>query len=182
MGIVVNGMLTGSMPGPAPEHPLLVAATLRSFILGVVVLGGGLWALAPALRGRWLKGIALCFITIAMGLAAANLVILGSFAGLTSTSGALGGLGTFITSIATLLLSIAAARTPGFSRIGAALMLWVGLTTIPLLVGTPLPVGPGWATDFLAFFTSGAAFVGLGALVWSPAAARRPAEPATASA
>jgi hypothetical protein len=75
-----------------------------------------------------------------------------------------------IASLATLLLGIAAARTPGLPRATAMAMLFIGLTTIPTLILTPLPVGPDWATDFLAFLTSGAAYGALGALVWASSA------------
>jgi hypothetical protein len=34
-------------------------------------------------------------------------------------------------------------------------------------LGTPLPIGPDWATDHLAFLTSGIAYTIAGARLWT---------------
>ncbi len=40
---------------------------------------------------------------------------------------------------------------------------------------TPLPLGPEWATDYLAFLTSGAAYAVVGARLWTEQAMERSA-------
>lgn len=166
--IVVNGALTGSLPNqPDAVSPLALRVGIRLFALSVVVLGLGFWGLAPRLmaRSRWLTVVGLFFTSVAMLMATINLITLSGLAGTPSYSDTLGGLSVMITSLAALLFGIGAVRTPGVGRPATAALLFVGLTTIPTLIFTPLPIGPDWATDFLAFLTSGAAFVALGALL-----------------
>ncbi|HMQ30952.1 MAG TPA: hypothetical protein PKD53_09495 [Chloroflexaceae bacterium] len=166
--IVVNGALTGTLPNqPDAVSPLALRVGIRLFALSVVVLGVGLWALAPrfAARAKWPTRASLLLTSVAMAMTAVNLVTLSGLAGEPSYSDTLGGLSVFVTSLGALLVGAGAARTRGTNRGVTAALLFVGLTTIPTLIMTPLPVGPDWATDFLAFLTSGAAFIALGALV-----------------
>jgi hypothetical protein len=161
--IVVNGVITGTLPNqPDVVSPPFLRIGIRLFALSVVILGIGLWGFAPRLHGRWLKTIGLLLSTVAMIFSAINLVTLSGLVGTPAYSDTLGGLSVMITSLATLLLGIAAARSPGISRTTLAAMFWIGLSTIPILIFTPLPVGPDWATDFLAFLTSGVAYCVLG--------------------
>jgi hypothetical protein len=46
-------------------------------------------------------------------------------------------------------------------------LIVIGIMTLPILLTTPLPIGPGWATDTVAFFLSGIGYtvVGLRMLV-----------------
>ncbi len=102
--------------------------------------------------------------------------IFGSSASLNST---FGGFAAFAASIGTGFLGWAALRAHALSRpLGWALIL-IGLTTIPILFATPLPIGPDWATDFLAFLLSGIAYSFVG-MRMPPA--RQPASEATTSA
>lgn len=165
--LIVNGFLTGTLPSqPDAVSPLFLRIAIRLFALSVIVLGLGFWGFAPRVRSRGLRIAALVVTSIAMAMAAVNNVTLSGLLGTPSYSDTLGGLSVMISSLGALLLGIAAARTPGLGRRIPALMIAIGLSTIPVLIFTPLPIGPDWATDFLAFLTSGAAFVALGASLW----------------
>ena len=49
----------------------------------------------------------------------------------------------------------------------AWILIVIGIVTLPILLLTPLPIGPAWATDTVAFFLSGIGYtvVGLRMLV-----------------
>jgi hypothetical protein len=49
------------------------------------------------------------------------------------------------------------------ARSAALILLCTTILFIPLLFGTPLPFGPEWASDFLAFFVSGIGYTVMGA-------------------
>lgn len=160
--ILVNGALTGSLPSDNdPRLPLYLRIGLRLFVLAIPILNIGLTALAARLwtRSRTLTIAAGLFMTIAIALSSINLVTLSGLVGTPSFNDTFMGLSIFATSIATGLVAAAALRTGSVSRPVAFLLLFIGLTTIPILFGTPLPFGPDWASDYLAFLTSGMAYV-----------------------
>lgn len=164
--VIVNGALTGSLPSSDDAAlPLHMRVGLRLFILSIPLLLVGLAALAAQMRARSpkLTIAAALFMAIAAGLSASNVVTMSGLAGAPAFNDTFMGLSIFATSIATGLLSAAALRTGSLRRADALLLLAVGVSTIPLLVGTPLPFGPDWATDHLAFLTSGLAYVIVGA-------------------
>lgn len=159
--IVVHGVLTNSLPtAPDPELPLYLRIVLRLLVLSVLLLVAGLSNLFARTRSKakFLSYGAFLFMTIAAVLGTINTVTLSGLSGTPSFNDTFMGLSVFATSIATALLSTAALRTGTLPRRTAFLLLFVGLTTIPVLLGTPLPIGPDWATDHLAFLTSGLAF------------------------
>lgn len=159
--IVINGMLTGSLPSaPDPELPLYMRIVLRLLVLSVLLLVGGLSQLFLQTfpKAKFLSGGAVLFMGIAAVLGSINTITLSGLAGTPSFNDTFMGLSVFATSIATALLSVAALRTGVLPRRTAFILMFVGFTTIPFLLGTPLPFWPDWATDHLAFLTSGCAF------------------------
>lgn len=167
--IVVYGLISGTLvDGPDQELPLALRIGLRLFVLSVVILGLGLAGLFTRLQSRSKKlAIAgLLFTVIALALGTANLVLLSGVLGAPSFNDTFMGLSVFSTSIATLLMGIGALRSGVLPRWASLALLFVGVTTIPILFGTPLPVGPDWATDHLAFLTSGIAFAAVGVSEW----------------
>jgi hypothetical protein len=103
--------------------------------------------------------IAVVFTALAVIMGTANLVMLSGLVGEPAFSDTFGGLAVMTTSLSTAFLGIAALRGHSLPRFVAANLLIVGFTTIPILFTTPWPVGPAWATDFLAFLVSGIAYV-----------------------
>jgi hypothetical protein len=103
------------------------------------------------------------FMSIAGVLSTLNVVTISGLAGAPYFNDTFLGLSVFATSIATGLLGAAALRTGALRRSEALALVGIGVTTIPILFGTPLPFGPDWATDFLAFLTSGVTFAIVGA-------------------
>lgn len=172
--IVINGAFTGHLPdAPDALLPVALRIGLRLFVASTIVLGIGLASLFLKLRGRSTKlaFAGLPFIAIALVLATLNLVTLSGLAGAPMFNDTFMGLSIFATAIATAFLSVAALRTQALPRWAALALLFVGLTTIPVLFGTPLPIGPDWATDHLAFLTSGIAYTIVGARMWAAQAA-----------
>jgi hypothetical protein len=69
-----------------------------------------------------------------------------------------GGFAAFAVIIGTAFLGVASLRTRALPRALAWTLIVVGVVTIPILFVTPLPFGPTWATDTVAFLLSGVAF------------------------
>lgn len=168
--IIINGAITGQLPdAPDALLPLALRIGVRLFVVSTLVLGFGLISLFLKLRGRSTKlaFASLPFIAIALVLATINSVLLSGLAGAPMFNDTFMGLSIFATAIATAFLSAAALRTQALPRWAGLALLFVGLTTIPVLFGTPLPIGPDWATDHLAFLTSGIAYAIVGARIWA---------------
>ena len=167
--IVVYGLISGTLVD-APDHvlPPALRIGLRLFVLSVVILGLGLAGLFLRVqrRSKKLTIAALPFTIIALALGTANLVLLSGVLGAPSFNDTFMGLSVFSTSIATLLMGIGALRSGVLPRWASLALVFVGVTTIPILFGTPLPFGPDWATDHLAFLTSGIAFAAVGVSEW----------------
>jgi hypothetical protein len=172
--IIVNGAITGHLPdAPDALLPLALRIGLRLFVASTIVLSIGLISLFLQLRSRSTKlaFASLPFMAIALVLATINTVLLSGLAGTPTFNDTFMGLSIFATAIATAFLSVAALRTQALPRWAALALLFVGITTIPVLFGTPLPIGPDWATDHLAFLTSGIAYTVVGARMWAARAA-----------
>jgi len=102
----------------------------------------------------------------------------GIFGSSSSLNSLFGGYSAFATSIGTGFLGWAALRAHALSRPLAWTLIIIGLVTIPILFATPLPIGPDWATDFLAFLLSGIGYTLVGLRMLS---ARQQASAATTS-
>jgi hypothetical protein len=167
--IVVNGAITGSLPiAPDPLQPLVLRIGLRLFVLSIVVLGTALTSLLILVKSRSTKLAisGLVFTAIALVLATVNLATLSGLAGTPILNDTFMGLSVFAIAIATAFMSVAALRTHALPRWAAITLMFVGISTIPVLFGTPLPLGPDWATDHLAFLTSGLAYTIVGGGLW----------------
>jgi hypothetical protein len=181
--IVIIGVMTGKLaPGLNAHSPLLMRVGIwllptSSLILGVGLLGVFAWLEGRA-KGLGVTGVV--FTSIALMLALSNAIDLsGAFGFNQHLNNLFGGFAAWAVSIGTGFLGWAALRAKTLSRPLAWLLIAIGLTTIPVLLATPLPIGPDWATDFLAFLLSGIAYtiVGIGML-----SARQPTGEATTSA
>jgi hypothetical protein len=167
--IILNGMVTGSLPAESDAQlPLYLRVGLRLFIVSIPILTFGLAMLAIRLRAGSpkLTVASLLFMTIALVLSSVNLVTISGLASTPMFNDTFMGLSIFATAIATGFLGAATLRTQTLSRVEGVLLLLVGVTTIPILFGTPLPFGPDWATDHLAFLTSGSVYAIVGVHVW----------------
>lgn len=166
MQIIINGTLTGSLPSSSDDQlPFYLRIGLRLFIMSILILNVGLVGLLRRTlnRSKKLSVAASLFMVIAIVLASINTATMSGLLGAPTFNDTLMGLSIFATSIATGLLSVAALRAALLPRSIALPLLFVGITTIPVLFNTPLPIGPDWATDYLAFLTSGAAYTIAGA-------------------
>ncbi len=153
---VITGMLTGQT-NPFPDaHSLMVARISIWFLpLGILPLVMGLLGVFARLEGRarglGITGAVLASLGMVLGIGA--LIVL---SGIFGTSGSLnslfGGFGSFATIIGTGFLGWAALRAHALPRWLTVTMLIFGFVTVPFIFVTPLPIGPGWATDFLGFF------------------------------
>ena len=61
-----------------------------------------------------------------------------------------------------LILGCAALRAHMLPRPVAWMLIVIGIVTLPILLLTPLPIGPAWATDTVAFFLSGLGYTVVG--------------------
>jgi len=168
--IVINGAVIDSLPtAPDPLLPLVWRIGLRLFVVSIVVLGVGLVSLLMQVQGRSKKLAisGLVFTAIALVLTTVNLTTLSGLAGTPMFNDTFMGLSIFATAIATAFMSVAALRTHTLPRWAAITLLIVGISTIPVLFGTPLPIGPDWATDHLAFVASGTAYTIVGVRQWA---------------
>ncbi len=158
--IWTHGNLTGSLPGSViADLPLYSQLGLRLFSLSIPILLIGLATLTrhTLLKQRMLTLLAAVFIVIPLVLSSINIVTLFGPAG--TFNDTFMGLSVFSTSIATGLIGLAARRSKTLARPAAWSLIAIGVMTIPVLFGTPLPIGPDWATDHLAFLLSGSLYV-----------------------
>jgi hypothetical protein len=133
--------------------------------LSLFPLGLGLLGIFVRLHGHspvlGITGIAFASLGMALGLV--DMVALSGIVGTSTLSdGTIGGLGAFAVLIGTAFLGVAALRTRTLLRPLAWTLIVVGVGTIPILFVTPLPFGPTWATDTVAFLLSGLAFDAVG--------------------
>lgn len=126
----------------------------------VLLLGVGLWGMYAQLDGR-AKGLGITGVvlaTLSMITAVGALAIPGN--GSNSLVGAVGGI-TLV--LGTGLLTVASLRAGIVAWLAALTLLCTDALFIPLLFGTPLPFGPDWASDFVAFLVSGIGYAVMGA-------------------
>lgn len=135
-------------------HIGYLASEVPVLPLGVGMLG--VYALARD-RENVLSLIGAIFIILSMVAAILALAIPGN--GENSAIGAIGGVAQTLGVVA---LAIVALRVHLTSTPATLTLLCATVLFIPLLFATPLPFGPDWATDFLAFFIGGVGYVVMG--------------------
>ena len=166
------GLATGQTLS-ADSMSNLPLATQTYFALqhvSTVILDLGLLGLCARLHGRARR----------LGLSAATLAVMGVALGLTvlllapiddptridSPSGVVAAvanpLGAVATLLATSLLGLASVRTHCLHLAAGLTLVVVGIATMPILFATPLPIGPAWLTDTLAFVLSGFGYIAVG--------------------
>jgi hypothetical protein len=159
--IVIIGLETGKLAPPLDAHsPALVRIGIWLLPLSLLPLSVGLLGVFARLEGRargsGITGVVFTFIGIV--LVVIDLIVLSGIFGFSdSLNSTLGGLGAFSTIIGTGFLGFATLRARVLPRWMAWTLLIIGIVTIPILFATPLPIGPNWATDFVAFWLSGIA-------------------------
>jgi hypothetical protein len=164
------GATTGKFPdSPGPHSSPAVFIGGWIFLLSILILDLGQIGMLARMQGpaRALRIISLVFTLLSVALIIVNVVlfIFGSITGSTDYSGTLAGLGAMTLSIGAAFLGWAGLRTKVIPRGAAWTLIGIGITTIPILFSTPLPIGPDWASDMLAFLTSGIAYVVVGAIM-----------------
>lgn len=165
--VIMIGVQTGKLVGSPSMPPSMLAQIGVWFLpVSVLVLGFGLSGLFARLEGR-AKGLGITgivFVSLGMIMSLINLVLLSGVVGnMTHLSNLMGGFGPMFTTIGTAFLGWAYLRAQLLPRWLGWLLIVIGLITIPILFTTPLPIGPDWATDFLAFLLSGIAYAVVGA-------------------
>jgi hypothetical protein len=168
--VFIDGLLTGKLVWATNAHqPLLMyiyylLQPISSLFMGLGLLGGfgrregrakrlGMIGLVLASIGIITSIIYLIFLTISAT------PLSGALGVLKSSANALNGLSTLA---ATLILGCAALRTHMLPRPIAWTLIVIGIVTAPILLVTPLPIGPAWATDTIAFFLSGIGYTAVG--------------------
>jgi hypothetical protein len=164
--IVLIGLQTGQLAPPLDAHsPLLVRIGIYLLPLSLFPLYVGLLGVFSGLekRGRVFGLIGVVFATLGIGLGVIDLVVLsGVFGSSESLNASVGGMGAFSITIGTGFLGFAALRARALPGLLAWTLLIIGIITIPILFATPLPIGPNWATDFVAFLISGIGYTVVG--------------------
>jgi hypothetical protein len=169
--IVIAGMMTGKLviALPTVQQPLLSHIYYLVLPVSYLILCVGLLSACVQLEGRARKlgtaGMALALIaTLASTI---NLLFLPISS--TSQSGPFGvvvsvvnGLSGLFALAATLLLGCASLRVHMLPASFAWTLIVIGIVTLPILLLTPLPIGPAWATDTISFFLSGIGFTVVG--------------------
>lgn len=167
MIIVIIGVQTGKLEATLDARtPALARIGIWFLPLSVLPLGVGLLGVFSRLEGhaRGLGVTGVVFASLGMALGISDLVVLSDiFGSSVSLSSRLGGGAVFATAIGTGFLGWAALRACLLPRWMAWTLILIGIVTIPILFATPLPIGPNWATDFLAFLVSGIAYTVVGA-------------------
>jgi len=163
---VITGMLTGEINlYPDAHSPAIAHIGIWFLLLGILPLGVGLLSVFARLEGRarglGITGVVLT--SLGMVLGAGALIVL---SGIFGTSGLLnslfGGFGSFATIIGTGFLGWAALRARALPQWMTVTLLIMGFVTVPFIFVTPLPIGPGWATDFLGFLLGAIVYVVVG--------------------
>jgi hypothetical protein len=169
--IVIAGMMTGKLviALPTVQQPLLAHIYYLVLPVSYLILCVGLLSACVQLEGRARKlgtaGMTLALIaTLASTI---NLLFLPISS--TSQSGTFGvvvpvvnGLSGLFALAATLLLGCSALRVHMLPASFAWTLIVIGIVTLPILLLTPLPIGPAWATDTISFFLSGIGFTVVG--------------------
>jgi hypothetical protein len=164
--IVLIGLQTGQLAPPLDAHsPLLQRIGIYLLPLSLFPLYVGLLGVFTGLekRGRVFGIIGVVFATLGIVLGAIDLVVLsGIFGSVQSLNANIGGTGAFSIVIGTGFIGFAALRARSLPQWMAWTLFIIGIITIPILFATPLPIGPNWATDFVAFLISGIGYTVVG--------------------
>jgi hypothetical protein len=164
--IVLIGLQTGQLAPPLDAHsPLLQRIGIYLLPLSLFPLYVGLLGVFTGLekRGRAFGITGVVFATPGIVLGAIDLVVLsGIFGSIQTLNAGFGGIGAFSIIIGTGFLGFAALRARSLPSLLAWILLIIGIITIPILFATPLPIGPNWATDFIAFLISGIGYAVVG--------------------
>ncbi len=164
--IVIIGLQTGELAPPLDAHSsLLQHIGIYLLPLSLFPLYVGLLGVFSTLekRGGVFGITGVVFATLGIVLGAIDLVVLsGIFGSVQSLNANFGGMGAFSRVIGTGFLGFAALRARSLPRWMAWTLLIIGIITIPILFATPLPIGPNWATDFVAFLISGIGYTVFG--------------------
>ena len=157
---VIIGMLTGKLdPGPNAHSPALVHIGIWFLPLGTLSLAVGLLSLYARLQGRS-RGLGITAMVFALiGIAFSLVALIGIVSNKYSLNSMGGGFGSFATIIGTGFLGWATLRAHTIPRWLSITLLIMGFVTVPFIFVTPLPVGPAWATDMLAFFLSAIVYI-----------------------
>jgi hypothetical protein len=164
--IVIIGLETGKLAPPLDAHsPALVRIGIWLLPLSLLPLYTGLLGVFARLdgraRGSGITGVV--FASIGIVLAVIDLIVLSGIFGYSDfLNSNVGGFGAFSMIIGTGFLGFAALRARALPRWMAWILLIIGIVTIPILFATPLPIGPNWATDFMAFLLSGIGYTVVG--------------------
>jgi hypothetical protein len=162
---VAVGATTGKFPqNPGPHAPVLVFISNWLFALSILILDLGQVGVFARLEGR-ARGLGITgvvFTLVSMIMLIINMILFSGITGSITYSGNLTGFGAMATTIGAAFLGWAALRAQVLPRWVAWSLIAIGLTTIPILFATPLPIGPDWATDMLAFLTSGIMYAVVG--------------------
>jgi hypothetical protein len=173
---ILVGVTTGEVaPDLDASSPLVVRVGIWFLPLSTLPLAVGLLGLFVGAdgRSRALARIGAIFASVALVLALSDLVNLSEIFGFSdSLNGALGGFSAFAVSIGAGFMGWSMLRASTPSRQIAWPLVVIGISTIPVLFATPLPVGPDWASDALAFLLSGMLFTFVGLRLTAASQAR----------
>jgi hypothetical protein len=161
---IVLGMLTGQVdPTPGARSPALAYVGIWFLPFGTLFLGLGLLGMFARLgdHARVLGIISVVFASIGMALSIVALI--GIIASSSSLNSLGGGFGSFAVIIGSGFMGCAALRARALPRSKAVILLITGFVTVPIIFVTPLPIGPGWATDMLGFLLSAIVYGVMGA-------------------
>ncbi len=164
--IVIIGLQTGELAPPLDAHSsLLQHIGIYLLPLSLFPLYVGLLGVFSTLekRGGVFGITGVVFATLGIVLGAIDLVVLSDiFGSVQSLNANIGGMGAFSIVIGTGFLGFAALRARSLPSLQAWTLFIIGIVTIPILFATPLPIGPNWATDFVAFLISGIGYTVVG--------------------
>ncbi len=169
--MVIIVMMTGKLAGDirASQQPFITHIYFFLLPLSSLFLGVGLLGLFALLEGRSRKlgiaSIVLASIGMLMGIVDLLFLVLGPAAMngfLEVLSSLANGLNGILMLGSTVLLGWATLRARVLPRWAAWILIIVGVITAPILLVTPLPIGPIWATDTIAFFIGGIGYMAVG--------------------
>jgi hypothetical protein len=174
--VVIGGLMTGKLvPAiPATHQPLLTHIYYFLLPLSYLILCVGLLGAFAWLDGRARKLGITCFVLASIATVTSIILLIFLAMSATSLNGSLGVLVPLVNALnglstlsASLVLGCALLRVHMLPRPYAWILIVIGIVTLPILLLTPLPIGPTWATDTVAFFLSGIGYtmVGLRILV-----------------
>lgn len=166
---VIGGFITGKLVWLTSAHqPLLAYIYFFSLPLSYLLLCVGLLGGFARLEGRSRSLGIIGFVFASIGTATSILLIFltiitispnGLLGVLASLANGINGLSTLA---GTLFLGWAALRAHMLARSIAWVLIVISIVTLPILLLTPLSIGPAWVSDTLAFLFSGIGFTLVG--------------------